>query len=131
VASGAACPGAPLSSTGDTRMDNVLVTGAASGIGAGLAAELARAGKHVIVSDLRLDDAKAVASSIRATGGSAEAHAMDVGSDGSVAAAMRAGVSLQPVMTSSGGKRSAIRFPAASNWTMRGVNSRHAFDDGS
>ena len=70
-------------------MDNVLVTGAASGIGAGLAAELARAGKHVIVSDLRLDDAKAVASSIRATGGSAEAHAMDVGSDGSVAAAMR------------------------------------------
>ena len=30
----------------------VLITGAASGIGAGLAAELARAGHHVIVSDL-------------------------------------------------------------------------------
>jgi 3-hydroxybutyrate dehydrogenase len=69
-------------------MENVLITGAASGIGAGLAAELARAGKHVVVSDLRLDQATAVASSIRATGGSAEPLAMDVGQDESVTASI-------------------------------------------
>ncbi len=69
-------------------MEKVLITGAASGIGAGLAVELARAGRHVVVSDLRLEDAKAVASSIRAAGGSAEALVIDVSSDESVAAAM-------------------------------------------
>jgi 3-hydroxybutyrate dehydrogenase len=69
-------------------MQHVLITGAASGIGAGLAIELARAGKHVIVSDLRLEDATAVASAIGAAGGSAEAVAMDVASDASVAAAI-------------------------------------------
>jgi 3-hydroxybutyrate dehydrogenase len=69
-------------------MQHVLITGAASGIGAGLAVELARAGKHVIVSDLRLEEATAVASTIGATGGSAEAVAMDVASDASVAAAI-------------------------------------------
>ena len=42
----------------------------------------------MVVSDLRLEDAKAVAASIRAAGGSAEALAIDVTSDESVAAAM-------------------------------------------
>jgi 3-hydroxybutyrate dehydrogenase len=69
-------------------MNNVLITGAASGIGAGLAVELARTGSHVIVSDLQLAEAAAVASSIRAAGGSADALAMDVALDDSVAAAM-------------------------------------------
>ncbi|HTB71742.1 MAG TPA: 3-hydroxybutyrate dehydrogenase [Polyangiaceae bacterium] len=69
-------------------MESVLITGGASGIGAGLAAELARTGRHIVVSDLRLDGVAAVVSSIRAAGGSAEAVAMDVGSDDSVAAAM-------------------------------------------
>jgi 3-hydroxybutyrate dehydrogenase len=69
-------------------MENVLITGAASGIGAGLAVELGRAGKHVVVSDLRLDQATAVASSILAMGGSAEPLAMDVGQDESVAASI-------------------------------------------
>ena len=69
-------------------MTNILITGAASGIGAGLAVELARSGRHVIVSDLRLDDAKAVAASIGASGGSAVAIAIDVTSDESVAAAL-------------------------------------------
>jgi 3-hydroxybutyrate dehydrogenase len=69
-------------------MESVLITGGASGIGAGLAVELARTSRHVIVSDLQLDGAKAVAAAIRAAGGSAEAVAMDVGSDESVAAAM-------------------------------------------
>jgi 3-hydroxybutyrate dehydrogenase len=68
----------------------VLITGAASGIGAGLAAELARLGHHVIVSDLKLDDGQAVAERIRAAGGSADAIALDVTSEASVAAAMAA-----------------------------------------
>jgi 3-hydroxybutyrate dehydrogenase len=67
---------------------NVLLTGASSGIGAGLAAELGRLGHHVIVSDLKVDDARAVAERIRAAGGSAEALALDVTSDASVTAAL-------------------------------------------
>ena len=66
---------------------NLLITGAASGIGAGLALELARAGNHVIISDLQLRDCQAVAEQIRARGGSADALAVDVTSDASVAAA--------------------------------------------
>ncbi|HEY7372417.1 MAG TPA: 3-hydroxybutyrate dehydrogenase [Polyangia bacterium] len=69
-------------------MMTVLISGAASGIGAGLARELARAGHHVVVSDLRLPDCREVAELIRATGGSAEAVELDVTSDASVAAAL-------------------------------------------
>jgi 3-hydroxybutyrate dehydrogenase len=69
-------------------MDSILISGAASGIGAGLATELARSGQHVVVSDVRLDGAAAVAGTIVAAGGSAEAVAMDVTSDESVAAAL-------------------------------------------
>jgi 3-hydroxybutyrate dehydrogenase len=71
-------------------MGNILITGGASGIGAGLAVELARSDQHVIVGDLRLDGAMAVAASIRAAGGSAQALVMDVTSDESVAAALAA-----------------------------------------
>lgn len=71
-------------------MPNVLVTGAASGIGAGLSAELARAGYHVVVSDVALTGSEPVAAEIRAAGGSAEAIAIDVTSDESVAAAVAA-----------------------------------------
>ena len=67
---------------------SVLVTGAASGIGAGLSRELARAGHHVVVSDLRHADCREVAEQIRALGGSAEAVELDVTSDASVAAAL-------------------------------------------
>lgn len=67
-----------------------LITGAASGIGAGIAAQLAEAGRHIIVSDLNLEAAEAVAEKIRADGGSAEAVVLDVTSDASVAAALAA-----------------------------------------
>jgi 3-hydroxybutyrate dehydrogenase len=69
-------------------MHSILITGAASGIGAGLGAELARAGDHVIVSDLDLDGSSVVAARIRAAGGSAEAAQLDVTSEQSVAAAL-------------------------------------------
>jgi 3-hydroxybutyrate dehydrogenase len=71
-------------------MPNVLITGAGSGIGAGLATELARAGHHVVVTDVKLASAEAVVADIREHGGTAEALAVDVTSDASVAAAVAA-----------------------------------------
>jgi 3-hydroxybutyrate dehydrogenase len=68
----------------------ILITGAGSGIGAGIATELAREGHHVVITDLALAAAEAVASKIRDDGGSAEALALDVTSDDSVAAALAA-----------------------------------------
>jgi 3-hydroxybutyrate dehydrogenase len=69
-------------------MQTVLITGAASGIGAGMAAELARAGHHVIAGDLKARETEAVVAEIRGHGGSADAVGLDVTSDASVAAAL-------------------------------------------
>ena len=68
----------------------ILITGAGSGIGAGIAAELATAGHHLVVTDVNLDAATAVAAQLREAGGSAEALLLDVTSDDSVAAALAA-----------------------------------------
>ncbi|HVX96788.1 MAG TPA: 3-hydroxybutyrate dehydrogenase [Polyangia bacterium] len=73
-------------------MPTILITGAASGIGAALASELARAGHHLIATDIALAEVEAVAARIRADGGSAEAVALDVTSDASLEAAL-AGIS--------------------------------------
>jgi 3-hydroxybutyrate dehydrogenase len=69
-------------------MYTILITGAASGIGAGLARELAQSGHHVIVSDRMLDEARRVAVALVAEGLSSDAVQLDVASDASVAAAM-------------------------------------------
>jgi 3-hydroxybutyrate dehydrogenase len=66
----------------------ILITGAGSGIGAGIATELAAAGHHLVVTDVVLDAARDVADAIRAAGGSAEAVALDVTSDDSIANAL-------------------------------------------
>ena len=71
-------------------MHSILITGGASGIGAGLGRELAASGHHVILGDLERHDAGPAAAAIRARGGSAEAVVMDVTSDDSVGAALRA-----------------------------------------
>jgi NAD(P)-dependent dehydrogenase (short-subunit alcohol dehydrogenase family) len=42
----------------------ILITGAGSGIGAGIAAELARAGHHLVVTDVNLAAARSVADDI-------------------------------------------------------------------
>ncbi len=71
-------------------MSNVLITGAGSGIGAGVAQELAKAGHRVLVSDLDADAAHRVAQAIRASGGQGDAFALDVTSDDSVATLLKA-----------------------------------------
>jgi 3-hydroxybutyrate dehydrogenase len=71
-------------------MHSILITGAASGIGAGIARELARSDHHVVVSDVEIGAAQEVAGQIRAEGGSAEASALDVTSTENIAAAMGA-----------------------------------------
>ncbi|GAB4170491.1 MAG: 3-hydroxybutyrate dehydrogenase [Wenzhouxiangellaceae bacterium] len=63
---------------------HILITGAGSGIGAGLARSLAKKTHHVIVTDLDPTAAVKVAESILADGHSASAHALDVTSDESV-----------------------------------------------
>ncbi len=57
-----------------------LVTGASRGIGEAIAKLLAQQGAHVVVSSRKLEPCQAVADSILASGGSAEAFACHVGS---------------------------------------------------
>ncbi|HKT42465.1 MAG TPA: SDR family NAD(P)-dependent oxidoreductase, partial [Rhodanobacteraceae bacterium] len=71
-------------------MPNILITGAGSGIGAGIATELAQAGHRIVATDMDVAAARKVADEIRAAGGSADALALDVTSDASVAALMKA-----------------------------------------
>src|SRR5699024_1606597 len=60
------------------------ITGAGSGIGAGIAANLARAGHRIVVTDLDAGAAEATADKIAKAGGAAQALAVDVTSDESV-----------------------------------------------
>jgi len=55
-----------------------VVTGAASGIGRGLAQELARRGGEVVLADLQVELAEEAASAIRRAGGKAQAVKLDV-----------------------------------------------------
>ena len=55
-----------------------IITGGASGIGAALGREIARAGAHVVLADRQLELAESVAASIRSNGGSAIAVELDV-----------------------------------------------------
>ncbi len=69
---------------------NILITGAGSGIGAGIATELAKTGHRIIVTDLDPAAAAQTAAVIRETSGKADALALDVTSDASVAALLEA-----------------------------------------
>lgn len=59
----------------------ILVTGAGSGIGAGIAELLAKAGHEILVTDLDADAAVQTAETITAAGGKATGRGLDVTSD--------------------------------------------------
>ncbi|GAB4184841.1 MAG: 3-hydroxybutyrate dehydrogenase [Wenzhouxiangellaceae bacterium] len=61
-----------------------MITGAGSGIGAGMAEHLARAGHRILVCDLQADAAAAVAARIREAGGDARGFELDVTSDAAI-----------------------------------------------
>ena len=63
----------------------VLITGASSGIGAGLAREFARRGWRVALAARRAEQLEALAAEIRTAGGQATAHRADVTVDGDLA----------------------------------------------
>jgi 3-oxoacyl-[acyl-carrier protein] reductase len=69
-----------------------LVTGAARGIGAGIAHSLARAGAHVVVNDLHPEADDTVAGAIIAAGGSAIYLQADVSDEASVQALVESAV---------------------------------------
>lgn len=62
----------------------ILISGAGSGIGAGMAEHLARRGHHLVVTDLDAGAATRVAAVIADAGGSVESHALDVSSQSSI-----------------------------------------------
>jgi 3-hydroxybutyrate dehydrogenase len=74
------------------RLDgkSAIVTGAASGIGRGIALAFARAGAKVAIADLNLGAAEAAAEAIRGAGTEALAVAMDVADEAQVVAGVDA-----------------------------------------
>jgi 3-hydroxybutyrate dehydrogenase len=69
-----------------------IVTGAASGIGKAIARRFAGEGAKVIIADLNLDQANAVAAEIKSSGGEARGVAMDVTNEEAVNAGVAATV---------------------------------------
>ncbi|MDB6044522.1 MAG: 3-hydroxybutyrate dehydrogenase [Gammaproteobacteria bacterium] len=67
----------------------ILITGAGSGIGAGLAVHLARAGHHAIVTDLDAAAAKRVADEIGRAGGQATSLRLDIVQSAQIEAVIR------------------------------------------
>jgi short-subunit dehydrogenase len=68
------------------RQPTVLITGASSGIGAGLAREFSRQGYGVALLARRIEKLEVLAADIRGAGGKASVHRADVTEEGSVGA---------------------------------------------
>ena len=72
----------------------ILITGASSGIGEGIARALGAAGAKVLLGARRLKRIEAIAAEVRESGGTAEARALDVADRGAVAAFAQAALDL-------------------------------------
>jgi len=84
-----ATPGADAAATGRPLLGQVaLITGAAGGLGAALAAVLAEAGADIAAADLRADALQAGLPALRRRGVRASALALDVGDPGAARAAV-------------------------------------------
>ena len=98
-----------MTATDRFRLDGqvTLVTGAAAGIGRGIARLFALAGSAVVVTDLKKDGAELVAQEIKSTGGQAIGLACDVTKEEDLAAAVDTAVrtfgSLSVLVNNAGG----------------------------
>jgi 3-oxoacyl-[acyl-carrier protein] reductase len=72
----------------------ILITGSGIGIGRATALAFGKSGDHVVVTDVLADEGKAVVEEIRAAGGSAEFHRLDV-RDGAGADRLIAGIAAE------------------------------------
>jgi len=70
----------------------VIVTGAAGGIGSAVARTFAGSGAHVVLADIRLVDAQAIAAELSDAGRSAQASFVDIASSASVASMVEAAI---------------------------------------
>jgi 3-hydroxybutyrate dehydrogenase len=84
------------------RSRRILITGAGSGIGAGLAASLALEGHQVIVSDLDIGAAKKVADEITRGGGRASSLALDITQSAQIEAAVAAAGEVDVLVNNAG-----------------------------
>jgi NAD(P)-dependent dehydrogenase (short-subunit alcohol dehydrogenase family) len=89
----------------------VVVTGGGSGIGQACASRLAEAGARVVVADLRLGPAEAVAAEICAAGGDASAMELDV-------ADIRSCHDMAAAVAATGGTDGLVN--CAATWTLGG-----------
>jgi NAD(P)-dependent dehydrogenase (short-subunit alcohol dehydrogenase family) len=75
--------------TGMLESKVAIVTGAASGIGAGTALRMAEEGARVVVADINMPGAESVVDAIRSAGGDAVAFQIDISDEAKVAAMMQ------------------------------------------
>jgi 3-oxoacyl-[acyl-carrier protein] reductase len=107
--------------SGRTAM--VTGAGAPAGIGAAVATALAEAGAAVLVTDIDGDAAAAVAETIRASGGTANSHVLDVGdraaADAAAAAAADLGGGALHILVNNAGVTAPAMFPKLTDETFR------------
>lgn len=107
--------------SGRTAM--VTGAGAPAGIGAAVATALAEAGAAVLVTDIDGDAAAAVAEMIRASGGTADGHVLDVGdraaADAAAAAAAELGGGALHILVNNAGVTAPAMFGKLTDETFR------------